>query len=152
MTVREGLRFFAQLHGVRGPQLDRDIEKWIEKVALGEHAAKRVDELSKGNAQKVQFLVSLLHRPPLLVLDEPFAGLDPVNVRILKEAVRELADEGTAVLFSSHRMEHVEELCDQVCLIDGGRRSCRAPSLKCGKRPAYTSCAWRTSTCRPWGG
>ncbi|HHY94965.1 MAG TPA: ATP-binding cassette domain-containing protein [Firmicutes bacterium] len=121
MTVREGLRFFAQLHGVRGPQLDRDIEKWIEKVALGEHAAKRVDELSKGNAQKVQFLVSLLHRPPLLVLDEPFAGLDPVNVRILKEAVRELADEGTAVLFSSHRTEHVEELYDQVCLIDGGR-------------------------------
>ncbi|MDI7250053.1 MAG: ATP-binding cassette domain-containing protein [Bacillota bacterium] len=121
MTVREELRFFAQLHGVAdGRQLDREIERWIDRVALTEHASKRVDELSKGNAQKVQFLVSLLHRPPLLVLDEPFAGLDPVNVRILKDVVRELAAGGTTVVFSSHRMDHVEELCDLVCLIDRG--------------------------------
>ncbi|MBE3574019.1 MAG: ATP-binding cassette domain-containing protein [Firmicutes bacterium] len=121
MTVRATLRFFANLHGAQGPQVDKEIGAWIEKVALDEHAGKKIEELSKGNAQKVQFVAALLHHPPLLILDEPFSGLDPVNVRVLRDALQSMAAQGTAIIFSSHQMEHVEELCDHLALIDHGR-------------------------------
>ncbi|MBE3583178.1 MAG: ATP-binding cassette domain-containing protein [Limnochordaceae bacterium] len=120
MGIRDELRFFAGLHGIRGRAVDQEIDAWIERLELTEHAHKKVEALSKGNAQKVQFLASLLHHPQLLVLDEPFSGLDPVNVRLLKQALLDLAQEGTAILFSTHRMEHVEELCSRLALIRHG--------------------------------
>lgn len=120
MTIRDQLRFFAALHGMAGLAVDREIDRWIERLALGEHAAKKVEELSKGNAQKVQFIAALLHHPELLILDEPFSGLDPVNVHILKNTLLDLARNGTAILLSTHRMEHVEELCERMALIKGG--------------------------------
>ncbi|MBE3577298.1 MAG: ATP-binding cassette domain-containing protein [Limnochordales bacterium] len=121
MTIREQLRFFAALHGISGPGVDREIDEWIARLDLTEHATKKVEELSKGNAQKVQFVAALLHHPELLILDEPFSGLDPVNVRLLKEALVSLATQGTTILFSTHRMEHVEELCQRMALIRGGQ-------------------------------
>jgi len=120
MTVRDELRFFAALHGVSGPQLEHEIDVWLERL-MGDEAGKKVEDLSKGNSQKVQFLAAVLHRPSLLVLDEPFSGLDPVNVQMLKDAVLELQARGTTILFSSHRMDHVQELCTHLCLIKKGR-------------------------------
>ncbi|BAS26019.1 ABC transporter ATP-binding protein [Limnochorda pilosa] len=120
MSVRDELRFFAALRGVSGPQLEHEMDGWLDRF-MGDQAGKKVEDLSKGNSQKVQFLAAILHRPRLLILDEPFGGLDPVNVQALKEAVRELNAQGTTILFSSHRMDHVEELCTHLALIDRGR-------------------------------
>lgn len=120
MTVRDELRFFAALHGVEGPQLEHEMETWLQRL-MGDGAGMKVEDLSKGNSQKVQFLAAVLHRPRLLVLDEPFSGLDPVNVQVLKEAVRDLQARGTTILFSSHRMDHVQELCTHLCLIQEGQ-------------------------------
>lgn len=120
MTIRDQLRFFAALHGISGATVDREIDQWITRLDLTEHAGKKIEELSKGNAQKVQFVAALLHHPELLILDEPFSGLDPVNVRLLKSALLHLAAGGTTILLSTHRMEHVEELCQRLALIRGG--------------------------------
>ncbi|MBO2518697.1 MULTISPECIES: ABC transporter ATP-binding protein [Limnochorda] len=120
MTVREELRFFAALRGVTGPQLEHEMELWLQRL-MGAEAEKMVEALSKGNRVKVQFLAAVLHRPRLLVLDEPFSGLDPVNVQRFKEAVLDLWARGTTILFSSHRMDHVEELCTHLGLIKEGR-------------------------------
>src|SRR5205807_3884336 len=92
-----------------------------EALSLAENLTKTSVELSKGNQQKVQFTAAVAHDPPLLVLDEPFAGFDPVNVEVVKRSVRGLAASGAAVLLSSHRMEQVEELCEEVCIIDRSR-------------------------------
>jgi ABC-2 type transport system ATP-binding protein len=121
MKVRDQLMFLAQLHGVDAEQARRTIGDFAAALNLTENFDKAPQELSKGNQQKVQFIAAVAHAPPLLVLDEPFSGFDPVNVEVVKHAIRELVARGTAVLLSSHRMEQVEELCEDVCIIDRSR-------------------------------
>src|ERR1700730_487356 len=121
MKVRDQLLFLAQLHGAAAEAAKRRIEELAVALNLVENFDKAPQELSKGNQQKVQFIAAVAHEPPLLVLDEPFSGFDPINVEVVKQAIRELVARGTAVLLSSHRMEQVEELCEDVCIIDRSR-------------------------------
>jgi ABC-2 type transport system ATP-binding protein len=121
MQGRDQLRFFAQLHGLTRAQADEEIAYWKDRLALDEVLGRKTDDLSKGNAQIMQFLAAVIHRPALVILDEPFSGLDPVNARLFKQAVKHLNAIGSTVLFSSHQMDSVLELCDRVCLIAEGR-------------------------------
>ena len=118
MKVADQLIYFARLHGMSTADARARIAKLAEAFALTENLRKTPLELSKGNQQKVQYIAAVVHSPPLLVLDEPFAGFDPINIEILKGAIRELVQAGTAVLLSSHRMEQVEELTSDICIID----------------------------------
>lgn len=121
MQGRDQLRFFARLHGLTRSQADEEIDYWKDRLALDEVLDRETDDLSRGNAQKMQFLAAVIHRPQLVILDEPFSGLDPVNARLFKQGVKHLNEIGSTVLFSSHQMDSVEELCDRVCLIAEGR-------------------------------
>ncbi|MCM3499628.1 MULTISPECIES: ABC transporter ATP-binding protein [Staphylococcus] len=121
MTVEEELTYLATLKGLSSRDIQQRIDYWLERFAITENRKKRIQSLSKGNQQKIQLLASMLHEPELLILDEPFSGLDPVNVELLKRAVKDLNDKGSTIIYSSHRMEHVEELCDDVCIIDKGQ-------------------------------
>lgn len=120
MIVADQMSFFARLRGLSKAEAKKRIAYWSERFQLGEIVKKKANELSKGNQQKIQFIIAILHQPELLILDEPFSGLDPVNVELLKTAFRDLAKEGRTILFSSHRMEHIEELCDKLCIIKAG--------------------------------
>jgi ABC-2 type transport system ATP-binding protein len=122
MKVGDQLRFFAQLKNVSGKNLDEKIDSWLARVKLSEWKNKRSLELSKGMQQKVQFLTSVLHDPDLLILDEPFSGLDPVNLELLKEIVLELKAAGKTIIFSTHQMEIAERICDDICLINRSRK------------------------------
>ncbi len=121
MRLRETLRFFGAVKGRDRAFLDPRIERWAARVGLSEWLDRRVEELSKGMAQKAQFLVTLLHEPDLVVLDEPFAGLDPVNRDVVRDIVLDLHRAGTTVLFSTHVMEQAEALCDRIVLIHRGK-------------------------------
>lgn len=121
LTVREQLIYLGQLRGMSRSQIQEQTEKWLKRFGAEEYLNKKVESLSKGNQQKIQFIAAVLHRPELLILDEPFSGLDPVNVELLKSAVHELKKEGTTIVFSSHRMEHVEELCQHLCIMHRGK-------------------------------
>jgi ABC-2 type transport system ATP-binding protein len=121
MKVGEMLRFFGRLKGMGGADLDRRVDEGLERLRLAEWGRKKVEELSKGMQQKVQFLATLLHDPELLIMDEPFSGLDPVNVELLKDLILEKKREGKTILFSTHQMEQVEKMCDRVLLIHRGR-------------------------------
>jgi ABC-2 type transport system ATP-binding protein len=114
MSVRRLLRYFGSLKGARQPELDQSIDQWLEKMGLSDWIDKKIDALSKGMAQKVQFVATVLNRPDLLILDEPFTGLDPVNAEVLKDAVLDLKRAGTTVVFSTHDMSVAERLCDRI--------------------------------------
>jgi ABC-2 type transport system ATP-binding protein len=118
MKITEQLLFFGRLHGMTTADARKRIAELFESFGLGDKLKSTPLELSKGNQQKVQFIAAILHRPPLLILDEPFSGFDPINVEVVKDAVRGLVAGGTAVLMSSHRMEQVEELSEDICIID----------------------------------
>ena len=118
MKIVEQLLFFGRLHGMQTADARDRIASLFESFGLTDKLKSTPNELSKGNQQKVQFIAAILHCPPLLVLDEPFSGFDPINVEVVKDTVRELVASGTAVLLSSHRMEQVEELCEEICIID----------------------------------
>ncbi|TMW74022.1 ABC transporter ATP-binding protein [Alteribacter natronophilus] len=120
MKVSEQLVYLGRLRGMKKTEVLRELDGWLEKFHVPEYKHKKVDELSKGNQQKIQFIAAVIHRPELLILDEPFSGLDPVNVELLKNAVIELRERGTTIVFSSHRMEHVEELCEYLCILQRG--------------------------------
>ena len=122
MRVADFLRFIAKLKGISRKDADTRIRAWLERVELPGVSQKRCEELSKGMQQKLQFIASVLHAPPLLILDEPFSGLDPVNRRLLSSVVRQLKESGTTILFSTHQMEQAEDLCDQVLLIHKGEK------------------------------
>lgn len=122
MKVGEQLRFFAQLKNVSAKNADDRIDVWLSRVKLSEWKNKRSIELSKGMQQKVQFLTAVLHDPDLLILDEPFSGLDPVNLELLKEIVLELRALGKTIIFSTHQMEVAERICDDICLINRSRK------------------------------
>lgn len=121
MKVRDQLVYLGRLRGMEKSAILSEMEKWLDRFKVPEYAGKKVEELSKGNQQKIQFIASVIHRPKLLILDEPFSGLDPINVELLKEAVVDLKNEGTSIVFSSHRMEHVEELCEHLCIMHQGK-------------------------------
>jgi ABC-2 type transport system ATP-binding protein len=121
LTVREQLIYLGQLRGMNRSLIQEQTDKWLKRFGAEEYLNKKVESLSKGNQQKIQFIAAVIHRPELLILDEPFSGLDPVNVELLKNSVHELKKEGTTIVFSSHRMEHVEELCQHLCIMHRGK-------------------------------
>jgi ABC-2 type transport system ATP-binding protein len=122
MKIVDQLRFFAELKNVGRKEIDKRIDAWLARVKLSEWKNKRPMELSKGMQQKVQFLTAVLHDPDLLILDEPFSGLDPVNVELLQEIVLELKASGKTIIFSTHQMEVAERVCDDICLINRARK------------------------------
>src|ERR1043166_9875012 len=126
MQVKRVLLFLAELKGVKTADATRRIDEWLERFSLTSADKNwgdaKVDELSRGMQQKVQFIAALLHDPDLVVLDEPFSGLDPINAQALKDAVLELKARGKTVIFSTHVMENAERMCDSVCIIAGGKK------------------------------
>lgn len=121
MKVEEQLVYLAQLRSMPKTDAKKEVQKWLERFEVPHYASKKVEELSKGNQQKIQLIASLLHKPSLLILDEPFSGLDPVNVEMLKSAILDFQKEGATIVFSSHRLDHVEELCDNMSILDRGK-------------------------------
>jgi ABC-2 type transport system ATP-binding protein len=120
MKVIEQLVFFGELHGLAAAEARKRATDWAKRLDIDEALPKKTEELSKGMQQKIQFIGSLLHDPGLIVMDEPFSGLDPVNAKLLEQTLLELKDEGKAIIFSTHRMDQVEKLCDSICLINKG--------------------------------
>ena len=122
MKVGEQLLYLAQLKGLSRQDASQRIKKWIDKFDIGSWMSKNVEDLSKGMQQKVQFVATVLHEPELLILDEPFSGFDPINANIIKDEILELREKGSTIIFSTHRMESVEELCDNIALINRSRK------------------------------
>jgi ABC-2 type transport system ATP-binding protein len=122
MKVGEQLRFFAELKGIDGRKAEGEIDRWLERLSLADWKLKKTDELSKGMQQKVQFIAAVLHDPELLILDEPFSGLDPVSVETLKTAVLDLQAAGKTIILSTHIMAQAEQLCADICLINHARK------------------------------
>lgn len=120
MKVGEQAIFFARLKGLTRSEATARLRKWFDRFGIIDWWGRKVDELSKGMAQKVQFIVTVLHRPKLLIFDEPFSGFDPINANLLKEEILRLRDEGSTVIFSTHNMASVEEVCDNITLINNG--------------------------------
>ena len=121
MRVTDQLEFFGRLSGMEASEAKAAAARWVERLGVADRAGDRVDELSLGNQQRVQLAAALVHRPELLVLDEPFSGLDPVGVDVLSGVLRGLADDGVPVVFSSHQLELVERLCESVAIVKDGR-------------------------------
>jgi ABC-2 type transport system ATP-binding protein len=120
MKVASFLEYIGRLKGLKGPGIKKKILGWLERIGLAEVAGKRCVELSKGMQQKIQFLTTILHEPDLLILDEPFSGLDPVNMRLLRDLVLEQNKRGATIIFSTHVMYQAEQLCDRVVMINRG--------------------------------
>ena len=118
--LKEILIYFGMLRGLSSLEAKKRTSMWLERFELGNQGTRKVEELSKGNQQKIQFIISLLHDPDLIILDEPFTGLDPLNQLLLKEIMEEKQKEGKTIIFSTHQMEQVERLCNNICLIDKG--------------------------------
>jgi ABC-2 type transport system ATP-binding protein len=121
MKVIEQLVFFGELHGLTSSESQKRANDWAKRLEIDDALPKKTEELSKGMQQKIQFIGSLLHDPGLIVMDEPFSGLDPVNAKLLEQTLLQLKDEGKAIIFSTHRMDQVEKLCDSICLINKGQ-------------------------------
>ncbi len=121
MGVLDQLVYFASLYGEEPKLARREAMAWLDRFQIPDYAGKRAEELSKGNQQKVQFIAAILHRPEVLLMDEPFTGLDPINLVILRDAFTELRDQGRTLIFSTHQMEAAEALCESVAIIDRGR-------------------------------
>jgi ABC-2 type transport system ATP-binding protein len=122
MKVGEQLRFFAELKDVKGKEADARIDKWLAKLQLTDWKQKKTKDLSKGMQQKVQFITAVIHEPDLLILDEPFSGLDPVNVEVMKDTILEQKAANKTIILSTHQMEIAEKLCDDVCMINRSRK------------------------------
>ena len=121
MKVIEQLVFFGELHGLHAAEARKRATTWADRLEIAESLDKKTEELSKGMQQKIQFIGAVLHDPGLIVMDEPFSGLDPVNAVLLERTLIEFKEQGKAILFSTHRMDQVEKLCDSICLINNGR-------------------------------
>jgi len=121
MKVDEQLLFLARLQGVSKQDAEKSLDEWLERFQITVNRKKKIEELSKGNQQKVQFLAAMLHDPAILIMDEPFSGLDPVNASVLKEAFLEMHRLGKTIIFSTHQLEQVEELCHDVVIINKGQ-------------------------------
>lgn len=121
MTVGEQLIYLCRLKGLSKADAEKSVLYWIKKFEIESWWNKKIEELSKGMSQKVQFIATIAHRPKLIILDEPFSGLDPINTNLIKEEIIKLKDNGVCIIFSTHRMEQVEEMCDQIVLINKGK-------------------------------
>jgi ABC-2 type transport system ATP-binding protein len=167
MTVLDQLVYFAALYGLPTDVARREARRWLARFRIPEYADRRAEELSKGNQQKVQFIAAILHGPAVLLMDEPFTGLDPVNLALLREAFVELRDQGRTILFSTHQMEAAEALCESVAIIDRGRvvaggtlaelkRTSRARTVRLGvegeKLPAWLAAIQGVAAVRPGPG
>ncbi len=121
MKVGEQLTYLARLKGLSSAETKQELRYWFERLDIKDWWDKKIDELSKGMQQKVQFIATVLHKPKLLILDEPFSGLDPINANLIKDEIRELNRKGISIIFSTHRMEQVEEMCEHIVLISKGK-------------------------------
>ena len=121
MKVGEHLLYLARLKGLSEAQAKKEIDHWLEKFEIKSWWNKKIEELSKGMQQKIQFITTVVHKPMLLILDEPFTGLDPINTALIKDEIANLNAQGTSIIFSTHRMEQVEEMCDHIVLINHGK-------------------------------
>lgn len=122
MKVGEQTLYLAQLKGMREKEAKEKIKYWFDKLDINTWYNKKVEELSKGMQQKVQFISTIIHNPSLLILDEPFSGLDPINANLIKQEIFDLSKSGTTIIFSTHRMEQVEEICDRIILVNKGKK------------------------------
>lgn len=122
MKVGEQAMYLAQLKGLSKTEAKKRLQYWFEKFDISAWWNKKIEELSKGMAQKVQFIVTVMHAPKLLIFDEPFSGFDPINAQLIAKEILQLRDEGATIIFSTHRMESVEELCDEIALIDNSNK------------------------------
>ena len=122
MTLKEIMVFMAELKGYSASKAADKVDYWLERIGLLEYKQKKVEELSKGMQQKLQFVTTILHEPDLIILDEIFSGLDPLNMELIKDIILELKREGKTILFSTHVMEQAEKLCDHLCMISRGKK------------------------------
>ena len=167
MAVLDQLVYFASLYGQAPDVARRDARHWLKRFRIADYADRRAEELSKGNQQKVQFIAAVLHGPEVLLMDEPFTGLDPVNLALLREAFLELRDEGRTILFSTHQMESAEALCESLAIVDQGRvvaagtlaeikRTSRARTVRLGAEgptlPAWLAAVPGVTAVRPGAG
>lgn len=134
MKVGDQLVFFAELKGLPRAEAEKRIDRWLERIEMSAWKQKKWEELSKGMQQKIQFVSTILHEPELVILDEPFSGLDPVSAGLLKEVVQELKQQNKTIIFSTHLMEQAEELCDEICLINRGEKILGGPVRQIKKR------------------
>jgi ABC-2 type transport system ATP-binding protein len=118
MKVGEQLIYLGQLRGLSGKEATRRGKEWCSKLEIGDWWGKKIEDLSKGMAQKIQFIATVMHEPDLIILDEPFSGFDPINANLIKDEILELRDKGATIIFSTHRMESVEQLCDHIAMIN----------------------------------
>ncbi|MBN2425397.1 MAG: ATP-binding cassette domain-containing protein [Calditrichaceae bacterium] len=130
MKIDELLRFQGRLKSLSGKEADRRADMWLERMEITDWKKKKVEELSKGMQQKIQFIGTIFHNPDLLILDEPFGGLDPINANLIKDIILELKKQGAAILFSTHIMESAEKLCDEIILINKGELILSGPLSK----------------------
>lgn len=127
MKVAEQLLYFAELKGLSQSEAKRRLKKWVDAFGMKDWLGKKVEELSKGMQQKVQFVATVLHEPDLLILDEPFSGFDPLNAQMVTDEILRMKSNGTSILFSTHRMDSVEQLCDEIALINRSRSILQGP-------------------------
>ena len=120
--VNEQLVFFGQLKGMTHKEADKSIDRWLEKLDIAQYKKSPLESLSKGNQQKIQMIASLIHDPDIIIFDEPFSGLDPVNMQMVMDLLRELRNEGKCILVSSHQLSLIEQVCEDICIIDRSRR------------------------------
>lgn len=118
--IIDQLTYFAELKGMSRKAAEKSVDGWLERIGMSEYREKRLDTLSKGNQQKIQLITALAHDPDIIILDEPFSGLDPVNAMLLKDVVKEEIAKGKIVLFSSHQMNYIEEFCDSIAILNNG--------------------------------
>jgi ABC-2 type transport system ATP-binding protein len=122
MKIGEQALYFARLKGLSASDANQQVKDWFVRFEMQSWWNKKIEDLSKGMAQKLQFVITVLHRPELIILDEPFSGLDPVNANLIKDEIFRLASTGSSIIFSTHRMEQVEEICNQIILINKGKK------------------------------
>lgn len=121
LTVKNQVSYLALLKGMSEHEIDRELDKWLKKFGIIEYKNKKIKELSKGNQQKIQFITAVIHNPDIIILDEPFTGLDPINLEMMKEEIINFKQQGKVIIFSSHRMEHIETLCDRLTILRKGK-------------------------------
>ena len=121
LTVKELIHYYASLKSMSPDKIDRELDYYLDRFGIKEYKNKKIKELSKGNAQKIQFISSIIHKPKLLILDEPFSGLDPINTNLFIEVIKELKEQGTIIIFSSHQMNNVELFCEKLIILSHGK-------------------------------
>lgn len=121
MTVKEQIIYYGRLKGLNEKEILKRLDDWLERFQIKEYKNRKIKELSKGNQQKIQFIAAVINEPKLLILDEPFTGLDPINVKLLKEAIYSLQKKGCSIIFSSHQMEHIEQFCEKLVILVKGK-------------------------------